>query len=184
MGDMSSGRSLGRAVVGGLCAGLGALLAGAGVMRYAFLDVAFLGGAGPFLAIAAGLLLCVFGVILVLMPGRVDGPLPSVPAHVAFSQRAAVRPLTAPVMPARSAAATAADHKPRAPIPHSPRNREPSLAQLDDEIQELTRKINKAGVLLATGQLSTQGYRHYVGDLKKQRGKLEATRVKAELHKA
>lgn len=160
-------------------------------MRYPFLEIARVGSVGPFLAIAGGLLLCVFGVILVLMPGRVEGPAPSVPAHVAFNQKAAVRPLSESLLPPRpvpaAASATAPalpPHKPLAPVPPTPRNREPSLAQLDDEIQELTRKINKAGVMLATGQLSTQGYQHYVGDLKKQRGKLEATRVKAELHKA
>lgn len=183
-----SSRSLGRAVTGGLIGGVGALLAASGLLRYPFVDRAVLGMPGPLLAIAGGLLLLVFGILFAIMPRRDLGPVPLVAAEVAFSQKPQTRSLAPPPLAPRPVPTPGAPslpaHKPFTPVPPTPRNREPSLAQLDDEIQDLTRKINKAGVLLATGQLSTQGYQHYVGDLKKQRGKLEATRVKAELHKS
>jgi hypothetical protein len=53
-------------------------------------------------------------------------------------------------------------------------------SDLDAQIRELTRKINRAGVMLATGKLSEKGYTKYVDDLKRQRGILEADRVHRE----
>lgn len=57
----------------------------------------------------------------------------------------------------------------------------PEVLSIDSKIREVTREINKAGVMLATGKLSRDGYSQYVDDLKKQRGDLEAAKIDLEM---
>lgn len=96
---------------------------------------------------------------------------PEVSATQAFSRRMAAR------------ADDVLAHQAVRPVPAgvAPGAGEPERVRLDERIRELTRRINRAGVLLATGQLSHEGYARYVEDLKRERGELEASRVQREL---
>ena len=145
--------------------------AGAGL---AILAPRLLPGVSVPLAAAGGFLLVAGGALLAVLSFRqAPEPVAVVPAEVAFVTRTA-RPILVPdrvVLPAARRVAT-----------RRPEEQE-AMTRLDDEIRDLTRQINKAGVMLATGQISHQGYASYVGDLKKRRGDLEASRVRLELHR-
>jgi hypothetical protein len=115
---------------------------------------------------------------------RPDEPEPAVPAHVAFLAPRGTRAESPPSAPGASPAkAAAVAHAP----PAAPVAREalPPAADaaptLDEEIRDLTKQINRAGVMLATGRLSDEGYRQAVRDLKQRRGRLEADRAAVEL---
>lgn len=170
---------------------LGVAAVGAGVLRPAFLQGGLAGTPLWALVLAGGgVLSLIGGITLVIALRRTDEPEPEVPAHVAFNSRMTIPDEFAP--PARPAAgaspagaAAASGARLPAPAPVQQRRVPPpraDIAKIDIEIRELTKKINKAGVMLATGQLSQQGYLAYVEDLKRQRGALEAQRVRAELH--
>lgn len=151
-----------------LLAGIGAVALGVGlVSEHSFLAlgtrVAPLPLAGA-LAVGAGIV----GVALRRRPA--PEPVPSVPAHVAFSAPAKRAAIPAPAPPAGPRAAAAA------PVALDPR-----LASIDDEVRELSRQISRAGVMLATGRISQEGYRQYVEELKNRKGRLEASRVTIEL---
>lgn len=186
-------RSNGHIVVGGACAALGAALLASGASAPGFLRREFLDTPMPLLALTAGLVLTLAGVLILIFSFRRPEELaPTVPAHVAFNSRMTIPdiiPTRSPKPAAASAARAAAPMAPssaRLPAPEpTPQRRvapvKDDMAHVDTEIRELTRKINKAGVMLATGQLSQQGYLAYVEDLKRQRGKLEVVRVRHEL---
>lgn len=123
-------------------------------------------------ATLAGFLLGLTGVLLAIFSiPRHEPPAPAVPAHVAFTQKKSRAPLpmldrVTPTSPMRQPARTDA-----------------SLVNIEAEIRDITRRINRAGVMLATGQLSDQGYAQYVSELKQRRGNLEAHFVRAELRR-
>lgn len=155
-------------------AGLGAFSLGLGLLHSPLLPETLGGMSGAALASVMGFVLVIAGIMLSIFTFRaLPEQAPVIPAHVAFMTRTA-QPLPMPeriVIPARR------------PGPARPVESQRQMSRLDEEIRELTRKINKAGVMLATGQISHQGYASYVDDLKKQRGKLEASRVRLELHR-
>lgn len=164
MGELSS-RHL---AVGGFLAALGASSLAVGALAPGALPAHVLAMPGPTLALVVGGVLVVGGLlVMALAYRRVEPELTIVPAHVAFSSKSHAREEEVP-LPARRAA--------RAPtaVP-------PEIASLDAQIREITREINKAGVMLATGKLSRDGYAQYVDDLKRQRGDLEAARIDIEL---
>ena len=164
----------GRVVLGLTMAAIGGASLGLGFFRPWVLPPTVLGLSGPALAASLGLALLFPGVVLsVFSIRRVPESAPIVPAHVAFVTRT---PRPMPLPPERVAA-------PERRAPTRKPEESDAKAKLDDEIRELTKQINKAGILLATGQISRQGYASYVEDLKKKRGDLEASRVRIELHR-
>ncbi|HUR68082.1 MAG TPA: hypothetical protein VM370_02465 [Candidatus Thermoplasmatota archaeon] len=193
-----SPRSSGHIVVGGASAAIGAACLVLGVMKPAALRADFLATPLWALAITSGLVLALAGALILVFTFRKPEELaPEVPAHVAFNSRMTIPDIVphlaglpraaadSPPAPAPAAASVpAAAARLPAPAPvHQQRlaPRSDDLAAMDAQIRELTKKINKAGVMLATGQLSQQGYLAYVEDMKRQRAKLEAQRVRAEL---
>lgn len=177
-------RSSGHAAVGIGSGTLGAVLLGAGIFRVGPLEGSLAGSPYWVLALVAGAVLMLAGtLILVFSFRREEEVLTTVPAHVAFVSRMNVEEvLPTPVARGPGGSGSSA----RLPSPQAPAQRRlaparDDIASLDVQIRELTKKINKAGVMLATGQLSQQGYLAYVDDLKRQRAKLEASRVRAEL---
>lgn len=155
---------------GMLLASLGTFGVAAGLARAAFIpDVG--GVEGWMLATGVGFAFLVVGAIQVAFSLRADEVETGiVPATVAFNSRTAQPlPPSEPRRVARPAAKPASDPRGQA------------LHRLDEEIRDVTRRINKAGVMLATGQLSDDGYAKYVDELKHERGQLEARRVKLEL---
>lgn len=154
--------------VGGVLAALGASALSAGTLAPGLLPSLVLGMPGATLALVVGGVLVVGGlIIMALAYRRVEPELDIVPAHVAFSAKSHAREEEVP-LPARRPART------QSAVP-------PEIASLDAQIREITREINKAGVMLATGKLSRDGYAQYVDDLKRQRGDLEAARIDIEL---
>ena len=155
--------------------GVGGIGLGLGLLRAAVVPATLLGVSGHALVSGLGFSVLVSGILLTLFSLRraPEAP-PIVPAHVAFVTKTP-RPVAIPERPPAPAA-------PRALPAHKPQE-DPAMTRLDDEIRDLTRQINKAGILLATGQISRQGYASYVEDLKKKRGDLEASRVRLELHR-
>lgn len=120
-----------------------------------------------FILLLAGILITVFS-----FP-RAAETTDIVPAMVAFASRAPRESLEPRGQMYRAPVAT-----PMAAEARDPQSRK--MSALDAQIRDLTRRINKAGVMRATGQLSDVGYARYVADLKRQRGELEASRVKLE----
>lgn len=177
-------RSSGHFAVGGVSAALGVTGLAIGLIKPAFLAGALAGTPYWALFVTGGFVLLLAGGCIVLFTARgAVHPEPAVPAHVAFASKMAVRDVEPPVL-TRPGATRPAEG--RLPSPDAPAQgrlapRRDDLANIDTKIRELTRQINKAGVMLATGQLSQQGYLAYVEDLKRQRGTLEAQRVRAEL---
>lgn len=173
---------------GHLAVGLGSSVLGAaalamGTLRIGFVDGSFLGTPLWALFLTGGSVLALAGVLVVVFAVRgEEEPVPVVPAHVAFHSRMEVAEV-APPAPVRtvSAAAPARLPSPEAPAQRRVAPTKPDFGAIDAEIRELTRQISKAGVMLATGQLSQHGYLAYVDDLKRKRGSLEAQRVRAEL---
>lgn len=55
------------------------------------------------------------------------------------------------------------------------------LHRLEEEIKDLNRRINRAGVMLGTGRLSNEGYARYIAELREKRGELEAERTRRQL---
>jgi hypothetical protein len=163
----------GRVALGLAMTGMGGTSLGLGLFQPAILPGTLLGLPAAAVAVSVGLALLLPGVLLSLFSiRRVPQAASVVPAHVAFVTRTP-RPAALPerpVLPARRA-------------PTRKPEEQAAMTRLDDEIRELTRHINRAGVLLATGQLSHQGYASYVADLKKRRGDLEVSRVRIELHR-
>lgn len=163
----------GRVAAGLALAGMGGASLGLGVFQPPMLPRVVFGMPGAALAAAVGFSLFLPGVLLSLFSiRRAPEAAPVVPAHVAFVTRTP-RPIAMPERPAVPAR-RASVRKPE---------EEAAMGKLDEEIRELTRQINRAGVLLATGQISHQGYASYVADLKKKRGELEVSRVRIELHR-
>lgn len=122
--------------------------------------------------LASAAVLLVLGLAIALTGRRAPQPEASIPAHIAFAMRTPqeLRPAPRGARPAMA--------RPEATDPHSI-----ALQDIDDEVRDLTRRINKAGVMLATGKLSGDAYTKYVDELKRQRGSLEADRVHLELRK-
>ena len=166
MARLSLGHVLTGAAFG--TAGAGALLAGLARAPALPASVLFVDGA-TFATVVGGVLLAGAALLLVFSVKRDEEPAPSVPAHVAFASKPHAQRIEPPehVAPRRAAPAVA-----------------PELAKLDLQIKEVTREINKAGVMLATGKLSREGYSHYVEDLKRQRGDLEAARLSLEMKRS
>ena len=165
----------GSAALGLALTGIGGLALSLALMRSPLFPEAVVGASGHALGSGAGLGILVAGVILTIFSFRPSiEQAPIVPAHVAFASRTP-RPID---MPERVCLPT-----PRAASSRAPAD-EAAVSRLDDEIRDLTRQISKAGVMLATGQISHQGYASYVSELKKRRGDLEASRVRIELQKA
>lgn len=180
-------RSSGHAAVGIGSGALGAIFLGAGAFRVGPLrDGSFAGSPYWVLALVAGAVLALAGGLVLVFTFRGEEEvLTTVPAHVAFRQRMTVEEVVPPPAP-RAGTGALSSSSARLPSPELPAQRRVAparddLASLDAQIRDLTKKISKAGVMLATGQLSQQGYLAYVEDLKRQRGKLEASRVRAEL---
>ena len=167
----------------------------AGLLHAAWLPESFLTLTGFSLADITGFVLLLGGLLIATFAfQRVEPPADVVPAEVAFSSRMRVAGVpelpvpnlaAPPVRPMAAAAPSAAAPTPAAaPAPRAARvpvSRDGRLAGIDEEIKELTRKISKAGVMLATGQISQQGYASFVDELKKERGRLEAQRVSLEM---
>lgn len=169
-------RTQGRVLFGILLALIGVASLTVGLVRAPFLPAQLGIVPGWTAATLGGFLLGLTGVMLSIfsMP-RHEPPAPAVPAHVAFAQKRAPAPTE--IVPVRAPAPA-----PR-PAPRETPGTDTSLTGIETEIRELTRRINKAGVMLATGQLSDQGYAQYVAELKQRRGNLEASRVRAELRR-
>lgn len=182
-------RSSGHLAVGSCSTLLGAAAIVAGVMKPGAL-AGSLAGTTPIWAlfITGGCVLTLAGVLVILFTFRGEPEEPAVvPAHVAFHSRMSIEPVVPGSLLARPAPAAISPPPRRLPAPQpttqgrvAPPVRE-DLAAIDGQIRELTRQISKAGVMLATGQLSQGGYLEYVEDIKRQRGKLEAQRIRAEL---
>lgn len=152
-----------RAFLAALFLGAGSAALGSGFLGIAAVPARIGPVPGAVVFEVAGGVLLILGLVVAMRAfEKPDGPLPSVPAHVAFTQRQ-VQPLVAPPRPA-----------PRVAKPASP------ASEIDEQIRECTRKINRAAVMLATGKLSNEGYARYVETLKKERGQLERERVKRE----
>lgn len=169
--------SPGRAIVAGLLVGTGAALASTGIMKPGEISL------GPpsvslVLAPTLGVIALILGFALFARAFRPsDTSAPLVPAHIAFASK----PNPTIDLPAVERPMPAAKRTTSAP----PLGQSAPRAQsddADDQIRELTRKINRAGVMLATGKLSGEGYAKYVEDLKRQRGVLEAARMHRDLH--
>lgn len=142
----------------------GAALAG-GFLGLAFVPPSIAGFSGPVVAdIAGGVLLLVGLIVATRAWAKDEAPAPSIPAHVAFSRRQE-QPMVVPDI--------------KKPTPRATKHA--GLIEIDDQIREVTKKINRASVMLATGKLSDAGYTRYVDALKTQRGSLESERVKKEL---
>lgn len=165
MSRLSLGHVLSAAALG--TAGAGFLVAGLARAPALPASVWYVDG-GTFASVVGGVLLAGAGLLLVFSVKRDPEPAPSVPAHVAFASKPIHRPLEAPEPAPRAA--------PRTTLA-------PELADLDHRIREVTREINKAGVMLATGKLSREGYVQYVEDLKRQRGDLEAAKLSREMRR-
>ena len=178
-------RSSGHFAVGVGSSVLGAAALALGVFRIGPLEGAFLGTPLWAIALTAGSVLALAGVLVVVFTYRKEEESPEVvPAHVAFHTRMSAAPLVPPGPAPRPAAVAPAGPRLPAPEPVAQRRVAPprtDLASLDVQIRELSKKINQAGVKLATGQLSQQGYLAYVEDLKRERAKLEAHKVRVEL---
>ena len=183
----------GRIVAGLLLGSAGAALLWAGIAQpdwagdlirtYPTRNVAVGGGVG---LVGGGILL-----ILLSFTSRKESA-SVVPAEVAFSRQPTPRPMAIPeARPTASPSPRASPSMPLAassvaaalpsapPVSESPE--QIALKRITAEIRELTRAINKAGVMLATGQISSQGYAQYVEELKQQRGVLERDRVQLEM---
>lgn len=160
-----------------MVAAVGAFSLALGFLQSPLLPDALVGLPGWSIAIVVGFVLVLSGVMLAIFSFRHrEEEAPITPAHVAFVQKAP-KPVAATPPVKRAAPVVAAG--PSRPGVRSPED--VALVRLDGEIRELTRAINKAGVMLATGQISEQGYAHYVEELKQQRGVLEADRVRLEM---
>ena len=165
-------------------AGAGSLCAG--LLHASWLPGSFLTLTGASLASIVGFVLLLGGLLMALFAfQRPEEVAAVVPAEVAFASRMVA---TTAVLPVPVPAARARPTRPAAAAPPMPAHvaapadpRRAHVAGIDGQIRELTRRINKAGVMLATGQISQQGYASYVDDLKRQRGALEAKRVELEM---
>jgi hypothetical protein len=179
---MSSGSSHLSVGISFALAGASSLMAG--LLQASWLPRKFLTLTGSSLATICGFVLLLGGFLIALFAFQRREEAPDVvPAEVAFASRMT---MTGPVVSIASAPHVASAsmgiatrHRASAPAP--PPARDERLAPLDTEIRELTRKISKAGVMLATGQISKQGYVSFVDELKRQRGTLEAKRVEMEM---
>ncbi|MEA3201679.1 MAG: hypothetical protein QOE90_3107 [Thermoplasmata archaeon] len=181
-------------------AGAGSLVAG--LVHASWLPASFLTLTGSSLACIVGFVLLLGGLLMTLFAfQRHEPPADVVPAEVAFASRMVVadphaaepvptpapRPRAAPARaPAPAPARASAPRRPPAGATAAAASAAPAPAVaptpgLDEQIRELTRRISKAGVMLATGQISQQGYASYVDDLKRQRGALEAKRVEQQM---
>jgi hypothetical protein len=167
---------------------LGVGLLGAGALHPSFLSGEFLDTPYWVLALTAGPILTLAGAMTLLFTfQKTEEAAPEVPAHIAFNSRMTISsPISAALATAAASPAAPRPSASRLPAPASQAHQrlgapKEDMTVLDAQIRDLTRKINKAGVMLATGQLSQQGYLAYVEDLKRQRGKLEVTRVRHEL---
>lgn len=154
----------GRASLAVFLVGAGGTALAAGFLGLSFVPASVAGVSGPAAADVLGGVLLLLGVVVGTRAWVKDeAPAPSIPAHVAFSRRQE-QPLVAPEV-----------KKPQ------PRAAKPAgLIEIDEQIREVTKKINRASVMLATGKLSDAGYVRYVDALKAQRGSLESERVKKE----
>lgn len=163
MANASRGHVVAAVLIGGLGLVALALAYGGGASL-----PGVLGLPGSTLALVTGWVLAFSGLLLLVIGRKkAEAPGPTVPAHVAFAARHA--PIVFepdPTPRPRSAPAVA-------PIPE--------VAMMETRIRELTREINRAGVMLATGKLSSAGYGYYVDKLKAERSELEAAKLDFEL---
>jgi hypothetical protein len=178
MGHLSPGR----AIVAGLFVGTGAAVAAVTLIRPGVLTADAWDVRSAAVAVAGVLALAVGFVLFGRAFQPPPSPAPSIPAHVAFSQRASVDPMA---LPQREAVASkpVAKLSGTAPALGTPRPTAATAADdPDEQIRELTRRINRAGVMLATGKLSGEGYAKYVEDLKRQRSQIEASKAHREFY--
>lgn len=165
--------SAGHVLTGAVLGSVGAALFVAGLLRAGFVDVMIFTVPGSTLAMTVGgVMLAGAGLVLAASIRPDLGPEPSVPAHLAFISKPIAHEVEPPelVHPKRRVEA-------HGTLP-------PEVLKLDTRIRDITREINKAGVMLATGKLSREAFVQYVDDLKKQRGDLEATKIDLELHRS
>ncbi|MFA5861711.1 MAG: hypothetical protein WDA16_08445 [Candidatus Thermoplasmatota archaeon] len=166
----------GRAAIAGVLVGVGAALGALGLLRPG--AVTFGRGAiGAALLPTVGITSLLLGFLLFAHAFRGgNDPAPSVPAHVAFARKA--NP-TIDLQPPERPVTVTRKNTNAPPLGRS--SARPAGDDAEEQIRELTRKINRAGVMLATGRLSGEGYTQYVEGLKHQRGVLEAARVYRDL---
>lgn len=182
-----SERKVSNLTAGLVLATLGGVSLTLGLVRVPFLATSVGGLPAYGLASLAGVVFLLSGTLFMVFSVRTpEVEAEILPAHVAFMSRsnAAVQEelrqlaATPKPKPTTTPAAAAVAAKPVQVDPE-----QVAMDRLNREIRELTRAINKAGVMLATGQLSDGGYAQYVEELKKQRGTLEADRLRIELRK-
>lgn len=175
--------SPGRAIVAGLFVGTGAAAAAVTVLRPGVLAASAWDLRSVAVA-ASGTIALVLGFVLFARAFQpAPAPAPSVPAHVAFNSRVSVDPMALPQREPMAARPTTRLSTTSAPALGTPRPGAAALADdPEEQIRELTRKINRAGVMLATGKLSGEGYAKYVEELKKQRSSIEASKATREFY--
>ncbi|GEM_PF-4360578 len=170
-------------VVGAAFALAGTASLCAGLLHAPWLPSSFLTLTGASLASIVGFVLLLGGLLMALFHFQTpEETIQVVPAEIAFATRMTTPTPSALHSPAPIPAAPRLRPSPvevRAAPPAAPRDSR--ISGIDEEIRELTRRINKAGVMLATGQISKQGYASFVDELKQQRGALEAKRVQLEM---
>ena len=125
-------------------------------------------------AFVGGVMFAFVGIVLAAIRRHEPQPEASIPAHVAFTSRTVQELEPIP----RVAREPAVSKRPASDDPHAL-----AIVGIDAQVRELTKRINKASVMLATGKLSGDAYKKYVDELKLQRGALEADRVHLELRK-
>jgi hypothetical protein len=166
--------------------GLGAVALAVGMFRGGGLEAPVAGMPLWAFLLTAGAVLSFVGAMVILFAARGEEEVSTmVPAHVAFHSRMSVPEVFPTPLRAGETGGTVAPGA-RLPAPVAPAQRRVApvredMASLEAKIRALTRKINKAGVMLATGQLSREGYLAYVEDLKRQRATIEAQKVRIEL---
>lgn len=163
--------SIGHVLTGATLASVGATGLVAGAMGSAALPAAILRIPGGTFAMTVGGVLLGGGLlVLAFSRKKAPEPEPTVLAHVAFASRQHAAPEEPPPQVARPRRASALSQA-------------PPVSQIDLQIREVTKEINKAGVMLATGKLSRDGYVQYVDDLKRQRSELEAAKMDVEMQR-
>lgn len=156
---------------------------------------------------ATGIVVFVLGFVLLAMAvlGALPAYIPVWPAVAVAASMAvlgvaiAVKELSRkPPAPGPKPATTAFLERQRHALPTPPKHVEPTpptaaapattpppdlaasapVADIDAQIQDLSREIGRARVMYGTGKISGEGYRAFVEDLEKRRGDLEARRAR------
>lgn len=127
------------------------------------------------LVLGAAVIFLLLGLLALLQLFRGAPPVADIPlAHETFYERNK-QEYEPPMPPAASPAPRALDRL--EPVNEA----DLEIHALDLQIRELSLKINKATVMLGTGQLSQEGYRRYTDEVKSEKADLEAKRVRLEM---